>query len=235
MARTSVFTRFRQCAAGISSIEFALLFPVLLVLLLAGGQVVLYVNATSRVQQIATSVSEMLSQATPPSSMDTVAKVNATDLNFSYDASLVIFPYIMADAKQRNIAWRQGLTVSFAGISFTKNSDTCTSSGPDLSSCYTAKVNWTSTGTSTANYRPCTPAQVPVDDSAPYSRSNLPRSLYGDGSIIVVDVSYTFNPTFGAGLVKPVTITRSAYVQPRYATRIDFDTTNTDGIATQCT
>ena len=234
MAQGSVFARFRRCTAGISAIEFALIFPILLVLLLAGAQVILYVKATSKVQQIATSVSEMLSQAAPSTATATTATVSATDLNFSYDASLVIFPYIMADATQRNIPWRQGLTVSFAGISFTKQNSSCDGQ-TDMSACYTATVNWTSTGTSTANYRPCTPAQIAVDDSAPYNRGNLPRSLFGDGSIIVVDVSYTFNPTFGASFLRPVTITRSAFVQPRYVTRIDFDPTNNTGIASQCT
>lgn len=233
MLARDALTRFRGSVAGVSAVEFAFVFPILLILLLAGGQVILYIDATRKVQQIATSVSEMLSQAAPAASADTTAKVNATDLNFSYDASLVIFPYIMGDAQRRNISWRQGLTVSFAGISFTKLSATCDGTA-DLSSCYAATVDWTSTGTSSGSYRPCILPQLPVDDGAPYNRLNLPRSLYGPGSIVAVDVSFTFNPTFGSSFLNPVTITRSAFVQPRYVTRIDFDTTSNDGIASKC-
>lgn len=211
-----------------------MVFPVLLVLLLGGGQVVLYIDATRKVQQIATSVSEMLSQAVPASSSATTATVNATDLNFSYDASLVIFPYVMGDAARRGIPWRSALTIGFAGISFIKLPGISCNGVADQSTCYIATVNWTGTGASPASYRPCVLPQLPADDAAPFSRFSLPRSLYGPGSVIAVDVSFTFNPTFGSALVRPVTITRSAFVQPRYVTQIDFDTTSNDSIASKC-
>ncbi|MCW6511574.1 TadE/TadG family type IV pilus assembly protein [Lichenifustis flavocetrariae] len=231
--RARPLRQFQRSAAGVAAIEFAMIFPLLLVLLLAGGQVILYVDAARKVQRVATSVSEMLSQAAPGSSSATTATVNTTDLNFSYDAATVIFPYVLGDAARRNLTWRQAITVSMAGIAFTKLSSAC-DGADDKSTCYAATVKWTSTGTSSASYRPCLPQQVPVDNAAPYNRLNLPSSLYGPGFIIAVDVSFTFNPTFGDGLISPVTIIRSAFVQPRYATEIDFDTTNSDGIASIC-
>ena len=231
MARRSILARFGRSTAAVSAIEFAVIFPVLLVLVLAGGQLVLFVNATRKVQQVATSISEMLSQAVPKVTTDSTAKVTETDLNFSYDAALVIFPYVMADAAQRSISWRQALTVSFAGITFNRLSTAC-DGNQDQSPCFVAAVNWTSTGTSSASFRPCLPFQIPVDDSAAYSRNNLPRSLFGNGSIVAVDVTFTFNPTFGSAFLKPITITRSAFVQPRYVSRIDLDTNN--GVATKC-
>ncbi len=225
--------QFRSADDGVSAIEFAIVFPILLVLMLAGGQVVLYIDATRKVQQIATSASEMLSQAAPPTSGVTTASVNAIDLDFSYDASLVIFPFVMADAKRQNIAWRQDLSVNIASISFTKISSACDGQS-DLSACYIASVDWTTTGTPGSKYRPCLVPQLPVDNSAPYNRFNLPRSLFGPGSVIAVDVSFTFSPTFGSSFVSPVTITRSAFVQPRYVTNVTFDSTNNDGIAKTC-
>ena len=44
-----------------------------------------------------------------------------------------------------------------------------------------------------------------------------------------------FEPTFGSGFVPPIRIARSAYVLPRYASLVNFDTANNDGIATRCT
>ncbi|MDX7953808.1 TadE/TadG family type IV pilus assembly protein [Lichenihabitans sp. Uapishka_5] len=215
-----------------SAVEFSIVLPILLVLLLGGSQVVVYINATRKVQQVATSVSEMLSQAAPAISTNSTATINSTDLEFSYDAALVIFPYVMTDSQRQGIAWRTDLLVSMASVSFTPNNNICI--GADLSGCYTSNVDWTSTGTPSGAYRPCGHSQNPIDNGAPYNRTGLPRSLYGPGSVVVVDVRFTFTPTFGAGFVGPITITRSAFVQPRYVTTIGFDATNPTGIATTC-
>jgi Flp pilus assembly protein TadG len=225
---------FLTDTGGVSAVEFTLVFPVLMTMMLGGGQLSLYIDASRKVEQVATSASEMISQAVPPVGGDGSASVNAVDLNFSYDSALVIFPYVMTDAKQRNLPWRQVITVSFAGISFVPVQGTDCTGQADQSACYTAQVDWTSTGTSTSNYRPCSPAQGVTADTASTDRTLLPRSVFGAGSIIAVDVSYTFYPTFGSNLINPVTISRSVFVQPRYATKITFDATKSDGIATTC-
>jgi hypothetical protein len=227
---------FGAARDGVSAVEFCFVFPVLMVLTLAGGQLALYIDATRKVEQVATSVSEMISQAVPPSGGDGSASVDSVDLDFSYDSVLVIFPYVMTDAKARGVPWRQVITVSYAGISFVKIDGTNCNGAADQSPCYTSHVDWTSTGTSTSSYRPCLPGQVQTAaaDTAAYNRFQLPRSVFGPGSIIAVDVSYTFNPTFGTGLIDPITINRSVFIQPRYATKITFNATGSDGIASTC-
>ena len=218
---------------AVSALEFAFAFPVLLILMLMGMQVVLYINATRRVEMVATSISEMISQAAPPDQSTTTAKVKVADLHFAYDAAMVLFPYLMKDSARQNMSWWQDITINFASIQFTNISSSC-GTNPDQSACYTATVGWTSTGTVGSNYRPCVIPQVPVDNTATPTRYTLPRSLYGPGSIIVIDVAFTFTPTFAARLLPALTIRRSVFVQPRYATYIDFDTTNNDGMATRC-
>lgn len=227
--------RFLRDEKAVAAIEFAVILPILLLLLLAGSQVVLYINASRKVGQVARSISQMISQVKPPTNSST-ATVNATDLHFSFDATLVIFPFLMGDAKRQNVAWWQDISINYASIAFTQTNSTC-NDPTDLSACYTANVVWTSTGTSQpygTNYRPCTPAQLPADNTAAPSRLTLPRSVFGPASLIVIDVVFNFTPTFGASFVPAVKIARSAYVQPRYATLINYDTTNSDGIATKC-
>lgn len=232
--RASAFHRsFGRSTGGASAIEFALLFPVLIILMLMGIQVVLYINATRRVEMVATSISEMISQAAPAQN-STTAYVNSLDLHFAYDATLVLFPYIMKDAARQNIAWWQNITIDFAGIQFIKIPGTNCGNSTDQSACYTAAVGWTSTGTSGANNRPCVLPQTAVDNTAAPTSATLPRSLYGQGSIVAVDVAFTFTPTFAAQLLPRLTIRRSIFVQPRYANYIDYDTTNNDGIANLC-
>ncbi|MGH1569884.1 TadE/TadG family type IV pilus assembly protein [Methylobacterium sp. P31] len=223
--------RFFADARAVSAIEFALIFPVLLILMLAGIQLLTYINATRKVELIAQSISQMLSQAQPPQG-STTATVNATDLHFSFDSALVLFPYLMKDGPRQGLQWWQDIAITFAAVTFTQSASNC--SGSDLSSCYTANVVWTSTGTTGGNYRPCTPAQLAADNTAPPSRYVLPRSVFGPGSIIAVDVVFNFKPTFGARFIPAMRIARSMYVQPRYAALVNFDTTGNDGIATRC-
>jgi Flp pilus assembly protein TadG len=217
---------------AVSAVEFALIFPVLLVLMLAGIQLVTYINATRKVELIAQSISQMISQAQPPQN-STTATVNATDLHFSFDSALVLFPYLMKDAPRQGLQWWQDIAITFASINFTQTATNCTGT-TDLSNCYAAKVIWTSTGTTGGNYRPCTPAQLPADNTAAPSRATLPRSVFGPGSLIAVDVVFTFRPSFGARFIPAMRIARSMYVQPRYASLVDLDSTGNDGIATKC-
>ncbi|KMO41695.1 pilus assembly protein TadE [Methylobacterium variabile] len=230
--------RFRAAEDGLAAVELALILPVLLALMLGGFQLVAYINAMRKIDLVVRSISQMLSQVAPPAnSTSTVGLVTAADLHFSYDAALVLFPYLMADGKRQGKEWWQVITINYAGIQFTQQATNCTNSS-DLSACYTADVVWTSTGTTQpadgAAYRPCGVAQTPADNSAAPSRSALPRSVFGPASLIVIDVVFTFTPTFGAQFFPPVRIARSAYVQPRYATLVNYDTTNSDGMAKRC-
>lgn len=232
--------RFRAAEGGIAAIEFALILPTLLLILFAGAQVVAYIDATRKVELVAHSISQMISQTVPPNNT-TVALVNASDLHFSYDATLVLFPYVMKDAKRQGRAWWQNISINYASIQFTAKNAACKDNpdtSTDLSACYDAGVVWTTTGTAQPggdNYRACDTPQLPADDTAAPTRATLPRSTYGPGSLVVIDVAFDFKPTFGSGIVPSVRIARTAYVQPRYASLVSFDTTNNDGMATKCT
>jgi len=228
--------RFRAAEDGLAAVELALIMPVILVIMLGGIQVVSYINAVRKVELVVRSISQMISQTQPPNG-STVAMVNAGDLHFSYDSSLVLFPYLMAEGRRRGQAWWQVITINYASIKFTQTATTCTDSS-DLSACYRADVVWTSTGTTQpatgVAYRPCGTPQVAASNTAPPSRTALPRSLFGPAAAVVIDVAFTFTPTFGANYLPSLRIARTAYIQPRYATLVDFDSTNNDGIASKC-
>lgn len=232
--RVALFrSRFMRSTRAMAAVEFALVLPVLLILTLVGVQVITYVNAVRKVEQLATSISEMISQATPPST-STIATVNQQDLHFSYDSGLVVFPYLMFDAQQQGVAWWQDIYIDYASVQFVQvPGKTCPPNG-DQSKCYVANVVWTSTGTTGPNNRACTIPQLAMDDTASPNKLYLPRSVFGPGSVIVIDIVYTFNPTFAGNLLPALRIARSVYVQPRYATLIKYDTTGNDGIATEC-
>lgn len=216
-----------------SATEFALILPALLIMLLAGVQVVQFIDASRKVERVANSISQMISQATPPNQSSTDASVTAQDIHFSYDSAMVIFPYLMRDAALKGMSWWQDIYINYASIQFTQIGTSC-GSNADQSACYAAKVLWTSTGTTGGQSRPCLVPQLPAPDNAATSPRTLPKSLFGPGSIIAIDVSFSFVPSIGARFLPSITIARSVYVQPRYASVINFDTTNNDGIVSKC-
>ncbi|WP_236728714.1 TadE/TadG family type IV pilus assembly protein [Methylobacterium sp. WSM2598] len=188
-------------AAGVAAIEFAAALPVLLVVMAVGLQVALYVNAKRSVERLARTISQMISQAVPPAGAAT-ATVNAADIRFGFDAAIVLFPYVLADAARQGIPWQSNIAINAAGIAFTKVASGC-SDPTDQSACYVANVVWTSSGTGGSTYRPCLVAQQPAGNAAPPSPTTLPRSVFGPASLVVVDVVFTFRPTFGATYVRP--------------------------------
>ena len=224
--------RFRRDDCGVSAIEFAITAPVMIVLMLMGFQVVTYVNAVRKVTSLTNTISEMITQATPPTPGAATATVNELDVTFSAESSFVVFPYLLKDAARLSLPWYADITINYASVAFTKkNGVAC--AVLNLSACYDANVVWTSSGFY-PNARPCSPKQQPMADTGAPNPAYLPQSTFGPGSLIVIDVVFTFKPTFGQRLLPPITIARSAYVQPRYVSQINFDTTNSSGIIKTC-
>ncbi len=232
MSALDFIRRYRRDEHAVAAIEFAVAMPFLLILMLSGIQLVTYTNATRRVELVASSVSEMISQkGPPPGNNASTWTVNASDVSFSTNAALLIFPYLMADARTQNLVWTQLISINYSSIQFTAiPSKTCT--GSDQSACYVANVVWTSSGT--AGNRPCVIPQLAADDTAAPTNSTLPRSVFGPGSIIAVDIVYNFKPTFGSGFLPTIRIARSVYVQPRYVTLLTFDMSTYNGMTTEC-
>ncbi len=194
---------------GASSVEFAFIAPVLVLLLLAGFDTGNYVLATQRVQAVANSVAEMLSQTnaavspiTPVYNGDGV--VRNSDLQYYFDSAMATFPDVLAVANNTGTFWWQLLDVQMASVKFNATPAGCTSS-----CTYAPTVIW-STGA-----RTCGLTINAAPDTSTYNPATLPTDVFGPGSLIVVDVTYTFTPTFGAPFLPTIAIERSAYMAPR--------------------
>jgi hypothetical protein len=215
--RICSFVRQRRAA---STVEFAFLVPAVLLLLLMSFDTGRYVLATERIQEVANSVAEMLSQTAvaaspvvPMKSGDGVVQNN--DLHYYSDSAMVTYPDVLAVANNTGTYWWQLLNVQMTSVKFNATPAGCTSS-----CTYKPTVMWT-TGA-----RTCGTTLTAATDTSLYSPSTLPADVFGPGSIIVVDVSYTFTPTFGAAYMPSISIERSAFMPPRNVPYVESQATS---------
>ena len=165
--RVRSFVRQRQAA---STVEFAFLVPVVLLLLLMGFDTGRYVLATQRIQEVANSVAEMLSQTDsrrqrrlqPPQAG--AGYVQDSDLHFYYDSAMATYPDVLTVANNTGTYWWQLLTVQMTSIYFNATPTNCVS--PNCT--YTPEVVWT-TGA-----RSCGLTITAASDTSGYNASTLP-------------------------------------------------------------
>ena len=74
---------------------------------------------------------------------------------------------------------------------------------------------------------------MPVADSARPSPTTLPTDTYGPGSVIVVDIDYTYLPLVANRFLSGIQIKRSFYIQPRYVSVVTYQPDD-GGMATSC-
>lgn len=214
---------FWRQRAGVSAIEFAFGAPMMILLMLMAVDVTRYVVATKRVENVATTIGEMIARTATGTG---TATVNYRDLQFFHDSTMVIFPQVLADAKQQNLPWSSDIAITVSSVDFTPTPSECTSN-----CTYTTQLLW-SGGT---NPRSCTVPMTPTSDTAIPSRTTLPSDLFGPVSQIVVDVVFSFRPTIASRYLPTMSIARSYYVAPRYVPVIKYAViTGDNGIAAEC-
>ena len=209
--------------SGVAIIEFAMVAPFLLLLLLAGFDMGRYALATQRVEAVANSVAQMLSQT--GLSSDAVnandGTVTDTELNLFRQSALFTFPEALAAASRQGVKWSDLLVVNMASIRFRPPAPNCATH-----CAYTPQVVW-STG-----WRSCVNPISQGQNTDTPTATTLPVGVYGPGSQIVVDVQYTFTPTFGAAYLPSLPIVRSAFLSPR---NVGIVETTQSAIAPTCT
>ncbi len=211
--------KFLRNTAGISAIEFAVAAPVLILLLVFGFDIARFVISTEKVVNVASTVGQMISQ-------NTTGTVNYVDVQFYRDSAMVIFPQVLADAKQQNIAWYNDISITMSSINFVASPSGCTTS-----CTYKPEVVWSGG----SNPRSCTAPITSSSDTAAPSPTTLPVDVYGPGTLIVVDVTFTFKPTIAPSFMKNINISRSYYLAPRFVPMVKYAVISGDnGIAAEC-
>ncbi|QGM45256.1 TadE/TadG family type IV pilus assembly protein [Methylocystis heyeri] len=194
--------KFKDCNAGLAAVEFSVALPLLLVVLLGFFELDRYVTMTRKLENTANSIAEMLTQSQS-------GTISDLDVAFARDATMVLFPTVLADAARKGVAWSNDIQISMSSIVFGKTNPNCSSN-----CAYNAQVAWSSGGLGVS--RPCNRLLDAVDDTQGPSRTSLPRDAFGPVPLIAVDLSFDYTPLFAASFMPSLTIKRSAFMQPRY-------------------
>lgn len=210
---------FRQNRSGSVAVEFAMVVPLMAVLMLGLYQMWTLTTANRQIQSVAASIAQMLTQTT-------TGTVTDTDLSFVTDSTMVLFPGVLTDAASKNIPWYNDIQITISSVVFVEQAN----------GSYVAKVAW-SRG---SNKRPCGINLLGQADTDPPNTTGLPLDLFGPGSLIVADVSFVYTPTiiptwFMASTSH--TFNKSVYLQPRYIAPPSYIThtaAGSDGGTTVC-
>jgi hypothetical protein len=194
---------------AVSAVEFAFVTPVMLVLLLMGFDIGRFVLATQRVETVASSIAEMLAMTPQSSNAQTAGDgvVSSSDILTMYNSAYFIYPDVLKQSATQGVPWYTLLVANMASIKFTPSPAGCTSA-----CSYVPKVVWTY---GSGAMRTCGSTITAVADTADITPTTLPTDVFGPNSLVVVDVSYTFQPTFAANYLPSIPIKRSAYLTPR--------------------
>ena len=216
---------FAKNNSAVSSIEFALIVPVCILLLLAGIDLARYIIFGSKCTAVANSIGEMIAVTPSNSNASTIGDglINSSDIQTYYKSAAFTFPEMLSQNTQGGQYWQQILQINISSISFSVSPNACTTSCQ-----YTPKLDWTFSSAAGTKFggkdviRQCGINFNKVSDVASYSSDSLPSSVFSTRSLIVVDVFYRFEPLFFlTPFLSGQIIERSIYFPPRFVPSIE--------------
>ncbi|WP_158747598.1 TadE/TadG family type IV pilus assembly protein [Acidisphaera sp. L21] len=193
--------RSRRALAGL---EFALVAPVLVLVLLAMVDLSRAFIMGRRLTVAAASVATIAStEAVATASLSTLTGQQAFAAT---TAPFAVFPLWLANQLSVNGSF----AITLSEVNFTPTPKGCTTG-----CTYTAAVAWSVANPSgQPTLRACGAVASQPDGSNP-SLTALPASAFGATAVLVADISQVYVPLFTSVFVGSFTMQRSAYVSPR--------------------
>jgi len=197
------YSRLRRLCAdrrGVAAVEFALILPLMLLLYLGTSELTQGVMASRKATLVARALSDLTGQLAAGSTM-----TDAEATNIFNAATAVMSPFSTSSLK-----------MTITSVEFVANSA--------ATNKYDAKPRWTIVRNN-ATPRACAILGAVSNTTKPAS-NNMPNGMYQSGSIIVADVSYTYDPPFGKALLEwsktasVINMSQTTYMRPRNQTLI---------------
>lgn len=190
--------------AGSPAIEFALLAPVMLVMLTGSYDLTQVLIAMRRVTSAAQEIVQIATELSVQPDQTTSLTVTQ-----DYQAQSAIYALIPglksgADTSQ--------FSVTLSAVVFVATPSGCTAG---VNCAYSANTAWSVPLLRGGQTRPCG-AVTQVASSQQATIANLPTSgMTALSSVVVADVSYVYQPLFSGFLTGPLTLRRTAFLPPR--------------------
>jgi Flp pilus assembly pilin Flp len=196
--------KFIRAQTGVAAIEFALLLPLLILIMLGSFELQRYLRIERQLTLTAENIAAMVAQR---------QSIENDVLNLDYDIAYHTFPAARDEPPK---LWWHVLVHQISGVIFTPTVAGCTKN-----CTYAANLTWNwptyDTGFGLgALRRQCGPI-TPTPDSAQPTGATLPASMFGPGSMIAVDLRYEFKPLFGSMFMPTIILSRRGYANARFA------------------
>lgn len=199
---TAKLRRLQRDESATALVEFAFVAPFLIFLLLGSVELSNEITASRRLDQASYSVAQIVSEAPNPP-----GTISYSDLQMAHDSVMIVFPLVLADSASKGEAWTSDISITISNVVMTKVNPSCTAN-----CAYNAQVAWTWGDVK----RPCTVNLTPsLSDASAPSNTTLPPDAFSTGSVVVVDIAYTYTPSLMSSLITSRTFHRTTYLQPR--------------------
>ncbi|MDB5569885.1 MAG: hypothetical protein JWN93_1068 [Hyphomicrobiales bacterium] len=191
---------FSRDTGAASALEFALILPLLIVILLGSVELHRYSKVVRHIGQAAQTVALLTAQREKPIA-------SREELSFDLNAASIIDP-------EGEFGWFERINHQISHVVFS------TAAGCVQNCAYTANLAWSWPTYSSSVLGPLTRecgAVAAALDNAPASGTAIPGRLFGAGSLVVVDLQYNFTPVFGSSFMSPISIVRQGFASARFA------------------
>jgi Flp pilus assembly protein TadG len=199
---------FIVAECGVAAVEFAVLMPFMLLLYMGATQLVHGMIVSRKLSVVSRTLADIVAQQPQGTNL------SASQLSDIFSGALEIMaPYSTTPLR---------LTVS--GIDFVPTAPNATT--------YNATLRW-SVASNSGALRTCG-VQTSSSNGTTTNSSSVPAGIYGPGSVIAADVSYTFTPSFGINLLNwgsppgSIRMARTMFMRPRVQSSISYS--GTDGV-----
>jgi len=198
--------------SAVSAIEFALIAPLILALVLGAFDTYRFIYTTQRMQTTANAMATMIATTPPdnPIALSSVGTLNDDLVNAYHNSVWLLYPDFFGASSSTIGGW-WNLQTNFALIKMTS-----TGGGN-----YKPSTQWVTTDNGTTP-RTCTATYNIIANDAPPDVNSLPQGAIGPSQLIVVDVIVPFQSLFVPNLFPKLNLMRTAYANPRYVSSLTY-------------
>ncbi len=194
---------FTHSRSGVAALEFALIAPAMIVMLVGGVEVSSAITAANRATFIAETIGELVSRTKGP--------IGESEMAGFIKMAALIDPNVIRHAANTGKTLEAAVDVTVSSVEFSLADAAC-----ERDCTYRADVEFSTS--LTGRKRPCG-RLAPGSGSSP---STLPPEVFGPGSIVVVDVVANYEPVLVSVLSETISFHRSTFFRPRHVAAVEY-------------